>query len=166
MTVVVADTSPLNYLALIELIDVLPRLYGRVVIPHEVLSELTDPDAPSRVLEWARSLPDWIDVRHVPAAEDPALSHLDPGERSAIVVAQSEAAVLLLIDEAAGRLEAIRRGISNTGTLGVLRAAALAGIVDLPSALARLLATNFRVSTVLAEDLLAEDAERKHQGAE
>ena len=33
MTVVVADTSPLNYLTLIELIDVLPRLYGSVVIP-------------------------------------------------------------------------------------------------------------------------------------
>jgi predicted nucleic acid-binding protein len=39
MTVVVADTSPLNYLTLIELIDVLPRLYGRVAIPQEVLSE-------------------------------------------------------------------------------------------------------------------------------
>jgi len=32
MTVVVANTSPLNYLILIDAIDLLPRLYGRIVI--------------------------------------------------------------------------------------------------------------------------------------
>ena len=57
MTVVVADTSPLNYLALIEPIDILPRLYGTVVIPQEVLSELTSPAAPREVREWARRFP-------------------------------------------------------------------------------------------------------------
>jgi len=41
MKVVVADTSPVNYLVLIDCIDVLRRLYARVVIPDEVLSELT-----------------------------------------------------------------------------------------------------------------------------
>src|SRR5712664_3223274 len=46
-----------------------------------------------------------------PPSDDPALSHLDPGEQSAIVLAQSEAGALLLIDDAAGRLEASRRGI-------------------------------------------------------
>lgn len=42
MTVVVADTSPLNYLVLIGEIDLLRRLYGRVVVPSEVVAELTD----------------------------------------------------------------------------------------------------------------------------
>ena len=88
MTVVVADTSPLNYLTLIELIDVLPRLYGRVVIPREVLSELTSPAAPHDVREWAKTLPDWIEVRSVSASDDPALSNLDPRKRSAIALAQ------------------------------------------------------------------------------
>lgn len=161
MTVVVADTSPLNHLALIEMIDVLPRLYGTVVVPQEVLSELTTPVAPRGVREWARTLPNWIEVRSVPVSDDPALSNPDPGERSAIALAQSETGALLLIDEAAGRREASRRGISNTGTLGILHAAALAELIDLPSALGRLLATNFRVSISLAHDLLAEDAERR-----
>jgi len=40
MTVVVADTSPLDYLILIEAIDLLPQLYGRIIIPTEVLDEL------------------------------------------------------------------------------------------------------------------------------
>lgn len=78
-----------------------------------------------------------------------------------VVIAQAERGDLLLIDETAGRIEASRRGIHNTGTLGVLRAAALKGHVDLSVALARLLETNFRVSMELVSALLAEDAERR-----
>lgn len=32
--IVVADTTPINYLILIEEIDVLPKLYGRIIIPE------------------------------------------------------------------------------------------------------------------------------------
>jgi predicted nucleic acid-binding protein len=46
MTVVVADTSPLNYLALIGSIDLLRLLYGRVLVPQQVVLELTDLAAP------------------------------------------------------------------------------------------------------------------------
>ena len=77
---------------------------------------------------------------------DAGLLHLDPGERAAITLAQSNPDRLLLIDDLAGRIEATRRRIRTTGTLGVLRAAALRELVDLPTALARLLETNFRVS--------------------
>ena len=69
----------------------------------------------------------------------------------------------MLIDETAGRIEASRRGIKNTGTLGVLRAAALKGYLDLPTAMARLLETNFRISMELVSGLLAEDAERRRR---
>jgi predicted nucleic acid-binding protein len=31
--IVIADTTPLNYLVLIDHSDLLPRLYGRVLIP-------------------------------------------------------------------------------------------------------------------------------------
>jgi predicted nucleic acid-binding protein len=89
------------------------------------------------------------------------MTHLDPGERAAIALALSEPGALLLIDESAGRIEASRRGILNTGTLGVLRAAAIRELVDLPTALARLLETNFRVLMELVRALLAEDAERR-----
>jgi predicted nucleic acid-binding protein len=161
MTVVVADSSPLNYLVLLGSIDLLRRLYGSILVPQQVILELTNSAAPHEVKSWARALPSWIDVRSIPPNEDPALFHLDPGEQSAILLAQSETGALLLIDDAAGRIEASRRGILNTGTLGVLRAAAITNLVDLPSALARLLKTNFRVSMTLVEDLLAEDADRR-----
>jgi predicted nucleic acid-binding protein len=91
------------------------------------------------------------------------LQHVDPGERAAILLAQEEREVLLLIDDAVGRAEANRRDIPNTGTLGVLRAAALRQLLDLPTALAKLAATNFRVSQSLIEELLAEDSQRRRR---
>jgi predicted nucleic acid-binding protein len=162
MTVVIADSSPLNYLTLIGSVDVLRRLYGTVVVPQQVIAELIDSAAPDDVRGWALHLPDWIDVR-VAVVSDDGMVHLDPGERAAITLAQSEPDALLLIDEAAGRLEASRRGILNTGTLGVLRAAAFREFLDLPTALARLLETNFRISMELVSSLLAEDAERRRR---
>jgi len=45
---------------------------------------------------------------------------LQIGEREAIRLAQEQRADLLLIDERRGRLEAKRRGLATTGTLGVL----------------------------------------------
>jgi predicted nucleic acid-binding protein len=49
VTVVVADTSPINYLVLIDEIGILPRPYHRIVIPEEVFIELVDEGAPPRV---------------------------------------------------------------------------------------------------------------------
>src|SRR5207244_11681551 len=79
MTVVIADSSPLNYLTLIGSVDVLRRLYGTVIVPQQVITELSDPSAPHEVRGWALHLPDWIDVR-VAVVNDTTLLHLDPGE--------------------------------------------------------------------------------------
>lgn len=160
MTVVIADSSPLNYLTLIGSIEVLRRLYVAVVVPQQVIAELLDPAAPHEVRRWASTLPSWVEVRDTVIVDDDMM-HLDFGERAAIIIAQSEPGALLLVDETAGRIEASRRGIRTTGTLGVLRAAAIKEYVDLPTALARLLETNFRVSMELVSALLAEDSERR-----
>jgi predicted nucleic acid-binding protein len=39
--IVVADTSPLNYLNLLGQIDLLHVLYGRILVPHAVLDKNT-----------------------------------------------------------------------------------------------------------------------------
>ena len=103
MKVVVADTSPINYLVLIDCIDVLRRLYAHVVIPEEVLKELNSDGAPPQVAAWIRTRPEWIEVR--PAATNVRLpvqvgeDQLDAGEIAAIAVALGEDDSLLLIDE-------------------------------------------------------------------
>ena len=45
MRLVVADTGPINYLILIEKIDLLPILFKNVILPSAVQTELIDPDA-------------------------------------------------------------------------------------------------------------------------
>jgi predicted nucleic acid-binding protein len=46
MTVVVSDTSPINYLVLIDAIFVLPELFTSVVIPKAVSEELQHDQTP------------------------------------------------------------------------------------------------------------------------
>jgi predicted nucleic acid-binding protein len=61
-----------------------------------------------------------------------------------------------LIDEAAGRAEAKRRGVAFSGLLGVLKDASGEGWIDLAEAIERLRATTFRLSPRLAKLLLSQ----------
>lgn len=77
---------------------------------------------------------------------DPSLNFLDRGEREAIALAEEYGADRLVVDETLARKEAQRRNLSVIGTLGVLRNAARAGLLNLPEALAQLQETNFYVA--------------------
>ena len=65
------------------------------------------------------------------------------------------------MDEWQGRREAERRSLTVTGVLGVLERAAQRELLDLPSTLTRLLATNFYAPANLVRDMLARDADWK-----
>jgi predicted nucleic acid-binding protein len=148
--IVVADSGPLHYLILLEHIELLRRFYGQVLVPEPVAGELSATAAPATVREWIRKLPTWVEVRPVPSdAVSMITEDLDLGERAAIALAETVHADLLLIDEAAGRAEAKRRHLRVTGTLGVLRAGAEQGLVNVPDLLERLKATSFYVDETL-----------------
>ena len=85
--IIVADTSPLNYLVLINEIGVLQKMYGHVVIPTAVRAELQCPPAPELVRLWISDPPSWLEVRTPIGASDASLNELDPGERDAILLA-------------------------------------------------------------------------------
>lgn len=99
--IAVSDTSPINYLILIGDAHLLEKLYGRVMIPQAVLTELQAEGAPAPVQEWTANPPGWVEVREVPDP-DPTLA-LDPGEREAITLAQRVKADVILLDEHGGR---------------------------------------------------------------
>ncbi len=40
--IIVSNTSPINYLILIGQIDLLPELFGQIIIPQVVYSELSN----------------------------------------------------------------------------------------------------------------------------
>jgi predicted nucleic acid-binding protein len=149
--VVVADTSPINYLILIDQIDLLPRLYSRIVIPPAVLGELKHPGAPQPVRDWIDHLPNWLEV--LSPQNTVTLAQLDPGESEAIALATEMHAEVLLIDEQAGRQEAVRRGLKVAGTLSVLDEADQAGFVNFDASVARLRQTSFRVSQAVVAEI-------------
>lgn len=152
MIVVVADTSPLNYLVRINCEHVLPALYTRVFVPTAVLEELDHPRTDPAVRQWLSQLPSWLAVRDVPSTADPHLARLDPGERQAIQLAKLEHADLLLMDEKLGVRIAREEGLAVTGTLGVLLQAAKQRVVDFERALKDLEATDFRCSHRVMEE--------------
>ena len=151
--IVVSDSGPLNYLIWIEAVDTLPQLYETVVIPEAVQRELSHPKAPVKVRQWVASLPDWVSVQSPKVLL--ALS-VDIGEQEAISLAVEIGADLILLDDRNGREAAEAQELSVTGTLGVLRQAALRGLIDFADVLMRLSQTNFRASPELMRSLLAQ----------
>lgn len=152
--IVVADTTPINYLILIEEIDVLPKLYGRVVIPRTVSEELMRSRAPLKVQEWTKQPPNWLEILVPTVVVDAKLAKLDAGEREAIALAEELSADQLIVDELLGRREAERRSLPVIGTIEVLREAAEMGLLDLRSAFDRLRQTSFHVSPAILASLL------------
>lgn len=144
MAKVVSNTSPLNYLILIEAADVLPKLYREIWMPVAVQNELSHPAAPAEVRRFVATPPEWLQVKRVTARESAGLSNLDPGEVEAILLAREIGADALLIDDRDGVYAAHERDLRVIGTLGVLDQAAQAGIVDIAAALERLQRTTFR----------------------
>ncbi len=159
MTLVIADTGPLHYLVLIDAVDVLPQLYGRVMIPAAVRDELTHTNSPAAAKRWIGDLPQWCEIRS--AASVPVAAGLGPGEAEAIALAQEVGADLILLDDRAARAEALRRGLLIAGTIGVLADAANHDLIDLPKAFECLSRTTFYVDPKLLDGLLAQDSQRK-----
>jgi len=160
---VVSDTSPISYLVLIGREEVIPELYGDVLIPRAVYRELVHPSGPEAVRERISSLPSWINVQTSSSEsqelrpdqkQQEGLQDLDLGEREAILLAAREEGRLLLIDERAGRAFAKKFGVKVTGTIGVLGAATQKGLIDPALAVRDLRETTFRASADLYRWLL------------
>src|SRR5438046_3406991 len=117
MQAIVADTTPLNYLVLIQAADILPNLYRTVLIPPAVKAELAHANTPAIVRAWISQPPPWLDVVSLKLPVDSALAHLDAGEREAISLASELQATLLLMDERDGVTIARHRGLKVVGTL-------------------------------------------------
>lgn len=152
--IVVADTSPLRYLILIEHVHVLPALFGEVIVPPAVLTELTNERTPQEVRKWLANRPEWLRVQ-APRETLPQLQGgIDEGEREAIALAVEVKADALLMDDRDGRRHAVALHCPVLGTLRVLADAAEHGFADLPAALDRLRSTNFRADSRLLEQIL------------
>jgi predicted nucleic acid-binding protein len=158
--IVVSDTTPLNYLVLINAVDLLPRLFAEVYAPSAVLRELAHVKAPDVVRQFAGSPPEWLRVAD-PASRLPSTAQLDDAEADAISLAKERGIRDVLIDEYRGRKVAVAEGLVPLPTLAVIEQAARHGLLDLRSALEALQRTSYRARPELIQAALDREATRK-----
>lgn len=156
---VVSDASPLNILVRAELVDILPQLFTRVVIPPAVADELNQEQTPVVVREWLSSAPDWLEVRGPTTARD--TMRKGRGEREAITLALEIDAELILADDRMARRQAESLGLRITGTIGVLERAADRNLVPLGTAIERVVGAGLFVSPSVVQNALRRAQERK-----
>ncbi|MEP7366083.1 MAG: DUF3368 domain-containing protein [Acidobacteriota bacterium] len=158
---VIADTSPVNYLILIGQIELLPQLFEKVVLPTAVQDELGDQDAPPEVRKWIANPPVWLEIYEIAGLEKDFIEGLDNGDAAVIALASRLEADLLLMDERAGVLAARMKGLKVTGTLSILDLAADRGLLDFAQAIQQLEKTSFRRPVEVLEGLLQKHKEQR-----
>jgi predicted nucleic acid-binding protein len=168
--VVVADAGPLIGLARIGRVAVLTSLYGSIVIPDRVLTELhVDSDRPGARALSAALAAGAIRPQALPDGSAAELARLrlllDAGEASAILLAKQMTCRFLLIDERRGRQIARARGVPVVGLAGVLLAAKRSGLLpSVASALADLSREGYRLSDALVSEVLRLAGEAESAG--
>lgn len=163
---IVADTTVFRYLVVLEVTDILPALFGRVLIPPAVCNELQRASTPVVVRTWFANLPAWVRIQPLIISPDSTLSDLGDGEQEAIQLMYEQQASLLITDDRQAYHAALARSIPVTRTLRVLEMAAERGLLDFPTIVTRLRAAEFYTPEDVVEEMLARDAERKRQESE
>ncbi|WP_427158316.1 DUF3368 domain-containing protein [Aliinostoc sp. HNIBRCY26] len=129
--IIVSDTTPISELAKVEHLDLLPKLFGKVLIPQGVFNELQVGQHPAA--EFVQNL-SWLEVVTVDnqqVVEELQKSfNLHLGESEAIALPEEVGASQLLIDEKAARKVAMARKLPLIGTVGILLLAKRQGLLD------------------------------------
>lgn len=151
----IADAGPLIALGRIERLHLLQKLYGRGLIPPAVHREIAVGSGRAGAAMVGRALDvGWLKV--VPLEDRTQAERfarlVDSGEAEAIALCLTQAARLLLIDDAKGRKVAQSLGLPVVGVAGVLLAAKAAGHLAAASPVIEdLVGIGYRLSSRLIE---------------
>ena len=121
--IVVSDSTPLISLMKASQLDILEKLFGNVLIPEAVFSELTANDAfpeEAALIQKSKSIKVVVVSDHKAVSLLQRATGLDCGESEAIVYADDAHADLLLMDEVQGRKVAKSMGLPIMGSVGIL----------------------------------------------
>ena len=142
--VIVSDTSCLILFYKIGELELLHKVFGRIIITEAVAKE------------FKKLIPHWIDIINPTTNLHIELQgFLGAGEATSISLAKEFKEALLIIDESKGRKVAKELGIAITGSLGVLLAAKNKDIISsLKPIIQRISATDFRFSEDLIKTVL------------
>ena len=163
MSLIVADTGPINYLIQTGQVNLLSRLVEKTVLSSSVKAELLHEAAPVDVRAWATQPPAWVEIRRAAPGQLTGTKDISATDQETIVLAKELNASLLLIDDQRARRYARAFGVVTLGTLGLLEVAAARGLISLPAALEKLRRTSFFITDELIEAAIRRDAERLRQ---
>lgn len=131
MPKIVVNSTPLIALCSIGRLDLLEKVYGRILIPQAVYDEVTEKDdAAGRQIEQR---PDWIEVVQISDRSQKQMyrARLHDGEVEVMILAQeAPVADLVIIDDNAAKKTAKFLGLRVTGTLGALIRAKRMGYIS------------------------------------
>ena len=130
MSEIISNTSPLQYLHQVGVLDILPKLVTTITVPPAVQDELIAGRKFGLNLPDLQSL-DWIIVRQPSSSVAlPIVTDLGAGEREVLALALETQDSVCVLDDALARRVANALQLRVTGTLGVLIDAKRAGLLS------------------------------------
>ena len=159
---VVSNASPLINMARIGHLNLLPRIFGRLLVPEAVWREVVLEGENHPGAKEIRQA-DWIEQATVSNRQlvHSLRQELDAGEAEAIALAVEMNADWLLMDERLGRQTARHFGLGYIGLIGILKVAKKRGEIAALRPLLEQLRdlAGFRISLALYEQALREVGE-------
>ena len=158
---IVVNSTPLISLAIIRQLDLLPMIFGEVIVPRAVYDEIIVNGRGKAGYQQLANI-GWF---HIADAENIELKRsimvqLDEGEAEVITIAKEKNIPLVCIDEFAGRQFANLLGLYVIGTLGILLVAKQRGLVPAIRPLCDILINNERyISRALYNEVLQKAGE-------
>jgi predicted nucleic acid-binding protein len=156
MSVLVADASPLIFLAKLDLLGLLGAVFpGPVLVPESVRDELSAPQVPPVELRRLRQFLGLSQVVRVDTAESVSAA-LSQADRDVLALASRERPAVVLTDDSLVRRVALAEGLRVAGTLGVLiraRTMVILSSAEAQQALDELVGRHgFRISVALYQE--------------
>lgn len=147
---IISDTSCFIILSNIGELELLEKVYGKVITTIEVVTEFGEP------------LPDWIIIEGAKDKYRKQLLELqvDKGEASAIALALEFPESTIILDDLKARKIAEKLNLQITGTVGVIVKAKKIGIIEsVKPFLDKLRKSDFRLSDAIEIEALKEAKE-------
>lgn len=155
MRKVIVNSTPLIVLGNAGLLEILQKLYGRILVPEAVYQEVTAKDDAAGMILLNGA--DWLRIEEVQNKSDARIfsSRLHAGEVEVMLLAREQKADLLIIDDNAAKSTAKYLGMKVTGSLGVLLRAKQMGIIpDINDAMDQIILNGFYVSEELRKHII------------
>lgn len=119
MRKIISNTTPILSLLKIGKLDLLHKMYSKVIIPKAVFEEIENGKDKSYYADLSKI--DWIDIIEISNVDSRSFFvDLDDGEAEVLVLAKELKADLVIMDELMGRRFAKQLNYNLTGTIGVL----------------------------------------------